>query len=71
MLKVNRLAITCDVDNVRSKKIPEQLGYRLESTMRANRINLISGEVTDTLVYARNDLINLPELKVAWKNGNA
>jgi len=68
VLKVKRLAITCDVDNERSKKIPERLGYRFESRMIANRIKPMSGEVTDTLVYVRNDLINLPELEVVWKS---
>ncbi len=70
VMKVKRLVITCDVDNERSKKIPERLGYQFESTMRANRIKPISGEVSDTLVYVRNDLNNLPELEVIWKNEN-
>ena len=65
-----RLAITCDVDNERSKKVPERLGYSLESTMKANRVKPITGEVTDTLVFARTNLINLPELKVSWKYEN-
>lgn len=68
VLKVRRLAITCDVDNERSKKIPERLGYRLESIMKSNRVKPINGEITDTLVYVRNNLINFPELKVIWKN---
>lgn len=67
VLHVKRLAITCDIDNARSKKIPERLGYRLESIMKANRIKPTSGEVTDTLVYVRNDLVNLPALSVSWK----
>ena len=67
VLKVKRLAITCDVDNERSKKVPERLGYSLESIMKANRVKPITGEVTDTLVFARTNLINLPELTVSWK----
>lgn len=70
VLKVKRLAITCDVDNERSKKVPERLGYSLESTMKANRVKPITGEVTDTLVFVRTNLINLPELKVSWKYEN-
>lgn len=70
VLKVKRLAITCDVDNERSKKIPERLGYRFESIMKSNRVKPISREITDTLVYVRNDLINLPKLEVIWKNDN-
>src|SRR5262245_44173947 len=33
VLKLKRLAITCDVDNEQSKKIPERLGYQFESLM--------------------------------------
>jgi ribosomal-protein-serine acetyltransferase len=67
VMKVKRLAITCDVENERSKKIPERLGYRFESIMKANRVKPVSGEATDTLVYVRNDLVGLPELNVMWK----
>ena len=68
VLQVKRLAITCDADNECSKKIPERLGYRLESIMKSNRVKPVSGEVTDTLVYVRNDLCDLSELNVTWKN---
>ena len=43
------------------------LGYSLESTMKANRVKPITGEVTDTLVFVRTNLINLPALKISWK----
>lgn len=66
VLNLKRLAITCDVDNVRSKKIPERLGYRFESQMKLNRIKPVTGEAIDTLVYVRNDLAGLPELQVTW-----
>jgi RimJ/RimL family protein N-acetyltransferase len=68
VMKVKRLAITCDVDNERSKKIPERLGYHLESTMKANRIKPNMGEATDTLVFVRSNLTNLPVLDVSWKD---
>jgi RimJ/RimL family protein N-acetyltransferase len=68
ILNVKRLAITCDIDNERSKKIPERLGYHHESTMKANKIKPVTGEVTDTLIFVRTNLINLPELKVSWKD---
>lgn len=38
--------------------------------MKANRIKPTTGEVTDTLVFARTNLIGLPELKVSWKYEN-
>lgn len=66
VIEVKRIVITCDVDNERSKKIPERLGYRLESIMKSNRIKPATGEITDTLVYVRNDLVGLPDLEVQW-----
>src|SRR3990167_8415879 len=53
VLKVKRIAITCDVDNIRSKKIPERLGYCLEGTLKFHRIKPMTNEASDTLVYAR------------------
>ncbi|HVV67739.1 MAG TPA: GNAT family N-acetyltransferase [Gammaproteobacteria bacterium] len=64
-LAVKRMAITCDSKNVRSKKIPERLGYHLEATLKAHRI-AINGKLSDTLVYACYDIKNLPSLSVAW-----
>lgn len=64
-LRVKRIAITCDVVNGRSKKIPERLGFTLEATLKANRIR-ITGEISDTLVFARYDLKDLPDLLVTW-----
>jgi len=65
-LRVKRIAITCDVDNTRSRKIPERLGYILEATLKANRIKPNSDEVSDSLLYARVDLLGLPEIQVHW-----
>ncbi len=66
VLKLKRLAITCDADNVKSKRIPEKLNYKLEAIIKANRIKPNTQEICDTLLYAKTDLINLPELKVEW-----
>jgi RimJ/RimL family protein N-acetyltransferase len=70
VLNVKRIAITCDIDNGRSKKIPERLGYQLESIMKSNRIKPTTDEVTDTLVYVRFGLSGLPELNVSWGTKN-
>lgn len=67
-LKVKRIAITCDVTNLRSQKIPKQLGFTLEATLKANRKDLLTQTVSDTLVFARYNLQGLPELKVEWGN---
>jgi ribosomal-protein-serine acetyltransferase len=64
-LGMKRLSITCDVFNERSKKIAERLGFKLEATLKANRIQ-VNGEVSDTLVFARYDLKGLPDLLVTW-----
>ncbi len=64
-LGIKRISITCDVNNIRSKLIPERLNYTLESFVKSNRLN-VNGEISDTLVYAKYDLFNLPELSVSW-----
>lgn len=65
-LAVKRIAITCDITNIRSRKIPERLGYSLEATLKSNRINQLTGKTSDTLIYARFNLLGLPSLKVEW-----
>lgn len=65
-LGVKRIGITCDINNFRSKKIPERLGYSFEGALKSNRVNLLTGKVSDTLVYARYDLSGLPNLVVDW-----
>ena len=64
-LGVKRIAITCDINNIRSKKIPERLNYQLESVIKSNRINT-KGDVSDTLVYAKYDLLDIPDLELDW-----
>jgi ribosomal-protein-serine acetyltransferase len=64
-LHVKRIAITCDVNNHRSKKIPERLNYTLESVIKANRRDS-NGEISDSLVFAKYDSVNLPNLEVNW-----
>lgn len=64
-LSMKRITITCDVKNSRSKKIPENLGYHLESIAKANRIT-INGEVSDTLIFVKHNLENLPDLVINW-----
>lgn len=65
-LKVKRIAITCDPDNIKSKHIPERLGYTLEGRLKNHRIKSNNGEVGDTLIYAKYDLTDLPSLNVSW-----
>lgn len=65
-LQMRRVAITCDIDNVRSKKIPERLGFQLEGVLKTNRVKPLTGEISDTLIYAKYDVNNLPNLAVSW-----
>ncbi len=65
-LKLKRLAITCDSTNLRSKNIPERLGFILEGIQKYNRILPNTTQVSDTLLYARYDLSDLPKLAVTW-----
>ncbi len=65
-LGAKRIAITCQMENLRSKKIPERLGYVLEGILKSNRRDIQSGALTDTLMYAKYDLDGLPDLKVEW-----
>lgn len=64
-LNVKRIAITCAIDNSRSRKIPERLGYMLESVVKSNRLTL-AGEVTDSLIFTRHHANDLPPLAATW-----
>ncbi|MBA2709860.1 MAG: GNAT family N-acetyltransferase [Tatlockia sp.] len=65
-LAVKRIALTCDIDNIRSKKIAERLQYTLEGTLRCHRRKPINNELSDNLVFAKYSLDNLPQLSVRW-----
>lgn len=65
-IRTRRIAITCDINNLRSQKIPERLGFSLEATLKANRIDPITNNISDTLVYARYDLHNFPMMNASW-----
>ena len=65
-LAMRRIAITCDVLNERSKKIPERLNYSLEGQLKFNRKTWKTQQLSDTLIYAKYDLSGLPDLIVEW-----
>lgn len=64
-LKMQRVAICCDVQNLRSSKVPKRLGFEHEATLKKNRLTM-DGQISDTLVFTRYTLQNLPELAVMW-----
>ena len=51
-LGAKRMEIRCDTKNVRSRRIPDKLGFKLEGTFR-NDVLSASGELRDTLVFAK------------------
>lgn len=55
---IHRVVIRMDTENVKSKKIPERLGFTLEGTARASV--LVKGEYRDFFHYSllRTDLID-------------
>lgn len=65
-LKIKRAAITCGANNIRSKNVCERLGFSLEGILKADRIDPITGEISDTLLYAKYDLLGMPSLQVEW-----
>ena len=65
-LGIKRIEIRCDKNNVQSKKIPERLGYHLEATLKSNRVSVITDKISDTLVFVKQDLSELPDLVVTW-----
>lgn len=51
ILKAKRVEIRCDIRNVRSRKVAERLGYKLEGVLR-NYCLAVDGKIEDTCVYA-------------------
>ncbi|MBY0353240.1 GNAT family N-acetyltransferase [Candidatus Babeliales bacterium] len=64
-LGMRRVAITCDIKNIRSQKVAERLGFTHEATLEQNRVT-VDGQMSDTLVFARYSPAGLPTLEVRW-----
>ena len=62
ILKAIRVEICCDPDNERSRRIPERLNYQFEGNLRLSEPKADGSGVRDTLVFARYDLEDLPEV---------
>ncbi|TMU87584.1 GNAT family N-acetyltransferase [Bacillus sp. BHET2] len=50
-LKGKRVEIRCESTNVKSRAIPEQLGYELEGVLRNEDLSVDGERLTDTCVY--------------------
>ncbi|KAA3656664.1 MAG: N-acetyltransferase [Chloroflexi bacterium] len=52
-LEAKRVEIRCDAKNVRSAAIPQRLGFVLEGTLRNEAVDHITGELRDTMIFAK------------------
>lgn len=52
-LKAKRLEIRCDTENVRSRAVPERLGFTLEGILKYNDLSTDGSKLTDTCIYAK------------------
>jgi ribosomal-protein-serine acetyltransferase len=59
-LELNRVQINCNTDNIRSRAVPERLGFKLEGIHR--EIEYLNGRYGDWAVYA--------VLRKEWNVGN-
>ena len=48
-----RVEIRCDAKNVRSAAVPQRLGFVHEATLRQDDIDHITGELRDTMIFAK------------------
>lgn len=65
-LNAQRIEILCDEQNIKSRGIPERLGFVQEGILRKNARTADGKELRNTVVYARYDSEQLPELDVEW-----
>lgn len=56
ILKLKKITITCDPDNVRSRNIPEKLGYTLETILLNDRKKPDSGKPGNTIVFVKYNI---------------
>lgn len=48
-MKLNRVQINCNVENVRSRAIPERLGFKIEGILR--EVEMLKGHFGDWAIY--------------------
>lgn len=51
-LKANRVEIHCDTKNIKSRAVPERVGYKLEGIHYKDSIAIDRNELRDTCIYA-------------------
>jgi ribosomal-protein-serine acetyltransferase len=65
-LKAKRLEIRCDFDNHKSAKIATRLGFHFEAHLKCHALKPHGQGITDTLIFARLSIQELPALDVSW-----
>lgn len=65
-LHAQRIDLVCDESNVRSRAIPERLGFVQEGILKNYDRSADCNELTNMIVYARYDTQGLPSLSVHW-----
>ncbi|MFD2043258.1 GNAT family N-acetyltransferase [Ornithinibacillus salinisoli] len=54
-LQAKRIEIRCDAKNVRSRAVPERLGFVLEGILKNDDIAVDGDELRDTCIYAKTE----------------
>jgi RimJ/RimL family protein N-acetyltransferase len=65
-LHAQRIDLVCDESNLRSRAIPERLGFVQEGILKNYDRSAQNNELTNMVVYARYDVQGLPSLSVHW-----
>ncbi|MCA0987589.1 GNAT family N-acetyltransferase [Guptibacillus algicola] len=52
-LKMKRLEIQCDIENKKSRAVPERLDFTLEAILKNDDVRLDESGLTDTCIYAK------------------
>jgi ribosomal-protein-serine acetyltransferase len=65
-LKAVRVEIRCDEDNRASRRVAEKLHFVSEGILYKNSLKPGNQDIRNTVVYARYNSDNLPDLDVLW-----
>jgi len=65
-LGARRIEIHADTDNFPSIKIPLKLGFKSEAKLQGDHIQIHTGKLGDTLIFARFDSKDLPVVGATW-----
>lgn len=69
-LKARRIQIRSDAENFASIKIPLKLGFQSEAKIQGDRLQIHSGNLGDTLIFARFHSHGLPNVGASCRGPN-